>query len=223
MKVEVLSSVRAGGQYNFSEGTDEQMQINTRGDLLIAQSLPASAEIVRLGNSYWASTITAAAPVVAIPTTAALIGLWNGEPANGKSYIIDSVFCLTVASTAAQQTSTVLGNVSLQPVLTALANTIAPRCLRANLPYRGQARVAVGITLDASNGVATNWMPIGSNPSQNAGATNNIGSCIDVPVNGLIIIPPGGQLALSAISAAATASSIQIGFRWHEAILPPVV
>lgn len=223
MKNTIYMSVRGSQQPNYAEGTDEQPQLNTRGEQIIVQGLPPLAQLVNAGNSYQASTTTAAAPVVAIPTTAALIGLWNGEQDNGKSYVIDSVFALVVASTAAQQTMSILGNLSLAQIPTAIANTITPRPLRAGQPYRGNARIAVGITLNATDGVAANWFPIGNNPPQIAGATNNIGSSMEWDCKGMFVIPPKNQMSFTVIAPAATATSIQIGFRWHELQLPSVV
>jgi hypothetical protein len=190
---------------------DEQLRVNLLGDLRIAVALPSLAEIVRFGNSYQARTTTAAAPVAAIPTTAALISLWNGEADDGKSLVIDSVFAVTVASTTAQQTPTILGMLNSLAIPTAIAATITPISLLGNKTYGGRARVAVGTTV-----VDAGWFPFGTNAPQLAGATNNIGSCTDIRLDGLIIVPPKGQFNLSVLSAAATASSIQVGLRWHE-------
>lgn len=221
MKTEVVMAVRGSQQPNYAEGADEQPQLSARGEQLVVQGLPSLTALVQTGNSYWAGTTTAAAPVVAIPTTAALIGLWNGEPDNGKSYIIDSVWVVQVVVTAAIQNVGLLGNISQAQIPTAIANTIVPRPLRAGLAYRGAARIAVGITLGALDGVAANWVPLGSTGAgQN---TLQVGTMVDVPINGGIIIPPKGQFSLTALAGAATASSIQLGFRWHEAVLPLVV
>lgn len=217
----VLMAVRGSQQPNLAEGSDDQPLISNLGHQLVAQGVPERTGIASKGNSYWAMTATAAAPVVAIPTTAALIGLWNGEPDNGKCYIIDRVFLMQVAVTAAVQNVGIIGNVSQAQIPTAIANTITPRPLRAGLPYRGAARVAVGITLGALDGVAANWMPLGSTgPGQN---TLQIGTIVDFDVKGGILVPPKGQFSLSALAGAATASSIQLGFAWHEVILPAVV
>ena len=221
MQTIIKGRVRAGGQATYAEGTDEQIQLDTEGSQLVVHALPTLARRVALGNSYWASTTTAATPVVAIPTTAALIGLWNGESANGKSYIIDSIFVVQTAVTAAVQNVGILVNVALQPVLTALANTITPRNMASGYGYRGKGRVAVGITLDAASGIAANWMPMGSTPSPSN--TLQIGTVVDYDVKGGIILPPFGQIALSALAGAATATSVQIGLRWHEAVLPAIV
>jgi hypothetical protein len=162
--------------------------------------------------------------VTAIPSTACLLGLWNGEPDNGKSYIIESVFAMRIVTSAAFQEMTILTNVSLQPIPTAIANTLTPRCLSGNrIGYGGNARVAVGITLAAAaGGVASNWFPVGNTYQIASGATN-LGGTREVNVQGRYIIPPKGQFSLSVIAPVATASSIVCGVRWHEAILPVYV
>ena len=221
MESKIKLSVRGSQQPNYPEGVDEQPQLNNRGEQIVVNGLPMLAQVVAAGNSYWASTTTAATPVIVVPTTAALIGLWNGENDNGKSYIIDSVFAVFVANTAAIQGTGILVNVALQRVDTALANTITPRNLYSTLGYRGKGRVAVGITLDAANGIAANWVPWGASiAAQN---TPQIGTVVEAPINGAIVLPPKGQLALSVLAGAATASSVQVGLRWHEVILPAVV
>jgi hypothetical protein len=91
----------------------------------------------------------------------------------------------------------------------------------ANRAYDGSARVAVGITIDADNGVAANWQPLGSSPAHQN--TPQIGTTLDVDLKGKIILPPGGQLALTVLAGAATATSVQLGVRWHELVLPPAV
>lgn len=221
MNVKVLVNSRGSAQPNFAEGTDISLQSSNKGALIVTDDLPQRTWLVNAGNSYQASTTTAAAPVTAIPTTAALIGLWNGEPDGGKSYVIDSVFAIWVANTAAVQNLGILGNMSLGYIPTAIANTITPRPLRGGIGYRGAARVAVGITLNATDGVASNWFPIG--PSVANTNTPQIGCALDVDCQGRYIVPPGNQFSLTAIAGAATASSVQIGLRWHEVMLPNVI
>ena len=210
--------VRGTFRPNYGEGVSAQPFINNGGEVLVAPALPPYAQIVSRGDSWWASTTTAAAPVTAIPTTAALIGLWNGD--DEKSYIIDSAFVVVVVATAAVQAHGLMANISTSPVLAALANTITVRNLFANRPYAGNARVAVGITLDAANGVAANWMQLGTSVS--ATNTTQVGEQNDIDIGGKIILPPNGQLALTVLAGAATASSLQLGFRWHEVRLPAI-
>lgn len=213
----ILANVRGATVRSLADGSDDQPDMNSRGEMIVAPGLPPLAQLASLGSSWWFMTATATAPVTAIPTTAGLIALWNGE-STGKCYVIDSLFVLQVAATAAVQSVGLLVNISTQDVLTALANTIIPRPMRAGRVYNGKARIAVGVTLDATNGVAANWQPAGSTASSSN--TTQVGTITEYNVNGGIIIPPNGQLALSVLAGAATASSIQIGGRFHEVSMP---
>lgn len=231
MRTEIQGLVNGCCQQVLPEESFEQVRINNRGELLVAYGLPWLSEIVRLGNSYQCSTTTAATPVVAVPTTASLILIWNGENDNGKSYIIDSVFCLTVAGTAnSQQNVTILANVGTIPtpgttVQPFTANLITPRSLMANSVYRGKAVVSTGKTLNSTDGAAANWFPVGTSspPAGVAPVGGSWGQNNDIDCKGMFIVPPKCVFAVTAIATAATASSVQIGFRWHELIVPPVV
>src|SRR5882762_2664106 len=79
---------------NYPENReDEQLHLNSRGDVLVVQSMPNLAEVVRLGDSWQTKTTTGTAALTALPTTTPGICLWNGEPTGlmGKCYVIDSV------------------------------------------------------------------------------------------------------------------------------------
>jgi hypothetical protein len=203
--------VRESDMPLYSDGQAHSPLLNHRGDLLVAQSLPPRAELVSRGHSWFVKG-AAAAPVVATPTTASLLLLWNGS--SDRVYVIDSVFLVQVVVTAAIQNVGILANIAKQKVTTAPTNDLTPLPLYGNRKYAGEAIVDEGATLDAVNGVAAAWMPLGSTgPGQN---TLQIGTIVDVDVQGLIILPPGGQLALTALAGTATAASVQLGVRWHE-------
>lgn len=222
MKAVVEMLVRGSQQPNYGEGVEQQPALTPQGAQVTAVDLPSAALRVAAGNSYQVRTTTAAAPVSAVPTTAALLGIWNGEPANGKSYVIEDFFAVIVAATAAIQATGILYCLHFNPAtITTITGALTPINLRGNLPYRGLAQVAAGVTLDATNGVAAAWYPIGT--SSAPVNTTQVGQTIEVPVNGRIIIPPGGKLGLTVISGATTATSVQLGLRWHEVNLPPVV
>lgn len=224
MKSTVLCKVRSGLEVQYPEAVDEQPLIDMRGQRAVAQWLPPLTQLVSAGRTFQARSTTGAAPVTAIPSTACLLGLWNGEPDNGKSYIIDSVFAMRITTAAAFQEMTILTNCSIQRITTAIANTIIPRCMSGmRIGYGGNARVAVGVTLAAADGGATtNWHPVGNNHNISGGAAN-LGGTREVDVRGRYIIPPKCQFSLSVIAPVATASSVVVGVRWHEAVLPPVV
>lgn len=190
------------------------------GAQIVVQDLPPRALLVGRGRSWQVKTAPVT-PVIAVPTTASLLSLWNGEPDGGASYVIDSVFLHQVVITAAVQNVGIMINVSGAPV-TSLAGTLAPKPLRAGAAaYSGLAMVGAAVAINATDGVVGNWFPVGMTPSPSN--TLQIGTTVDFPLDGLIILPPKGLLALTAIAGAATASSVQLGIRWHEVKLPAYV
>lgn len=197
---------------NDPEGrTDGPVATNNRQDQLVAQSLPELTEIVRMGNTFTVITSSAATPVTAIPTTTALLSLWNGEPDGGKCYIIDSVFAIKVANDASASGMAILAMINQGAIRTAIANTLTPKGTMGQV-YNGKGRVAVGTTV-----VNDGWYPVGVAPNSVPTATVSIGQAVDIPLRGLYIVPPSGQFNLSVLAAVATASSVQLGVRWHEA------
>src|SRR3990167_7321918 len=96
-------NVRQTSAPNLPAGQLLSHNINNRADLLVAQSLPPYAELVRMGVVWTMRTANASAfdYVAAMPTTLATAILYNGEAACGKSYVILSMFLTTIVSTAA--------------------------------------------------------------------------------------------------------------------------
>src|SRR5205823_12725823 len=92
MLTKIAGRVRGFFAGNYAETKeDEQLIINPRGDLCIAQSLPELTELVRLGGSWQVALGTGLAALTSLPTTVAGISAFNGEPAGtGLSYAIDS-------------------------------------------------------------------------------------------------------------------------------------
>lgn len=225
MKSTVYLPVSGNADCAYPEGVDEQPLMDRLGQQISSFGTRDYAQLVSQGHCYQARATTGAAPVTAIPSTACLLGLWNGEPDNGKSYVILSVFVCRIATSAAFQECTILTNCSLQTIPTAIANTIIPRPMAGNrIGYGGNARVAVGITLAAAaGGATTNWHPAGCSAHQIASGAANTGGGYEVDVKGRYIIPPKCQFSLSVIAPVATAASVSVGVRWAEVVLPPVV
>lgn len=212
---DVIMKFRARGSSNpaYGEGASVDGLVHSAGGLLVAQDLPARAARVLQGESYQVITATAAAPVTAIPTTASLLELQNLD--SSKHYVIDEAFVLVVAATAAIQAMGILLNVGLI-AKAAIAQTLTIRCTKGGKAYGGSGAAAVGTTIAAAaGGVASNWLPYG--PSPTPVNTTQVGQVMVARINGGIVLPPGGvSLGMSVISGAATATSVQLGLRWHE-------
>src|SRR4051812_25857078 len=76
-----------------------QIQLNEKGEQLMAPGLPPFTEMVRRGNAWGCMSTSAVAGLVVRPTTVAALELFNGYATNGKSLIIDRLFFFNLVST----------------------------------------------------------------------------------------------------------------------------
>jgi hypothetical protein len=190
---------------------DEQVHINNRGDSIWAQGLPFLTELVRLGDSWQVQTATAIAALTGYPTTVAALSLWNGEPGNGKCYVIDSIGCFEVVVDATQSDMTALfASIDLNIAApTDAAMTI--RSLSGKL-YGGRART----TVNAATTSLGFWYPHGPSVPLAPVNTGSGWKQQDTPLNGMYIVPPGGRFGVHAVKVAAAATQMQFFIRFHE-------
>jgi len=193
---------------------------NDRGEILLAQSLPERSELTRLGASWGAQIPTASAfPFVAAwPTTRAELVLNNGEPANGKSYIIDRCWMTNITSQAAAQPYSLLGQLAPANLGIAVATDNAA-ILRYQLAgklktYNGNAKLALANTAFALTNL---WFILGNNVM--SPMTTNLGGSLEVNVYGRYIVPPGAAFCLAGLAGTAAGTAI-CGCEWHEVQLP---
>src|SRR4051812_8797713 len=109
---------------------------------------------------FIASTLTAVAPVAAIPTTASHFSLWNGERAGGKTYTITSLGFTSATSAAATMIQHLLAHIApaAQPVI---SGTAAKGPLSTDGIQGGSNAVAVsGVTLTAGQAASGVWHPV---------------------------------------------------------------
>lgn len=206
---------------NANQGQVVQGQANSRGDLLIAQSLPAKAELVRLGNSWAGRNTTGVAAVTSNPAiTASHFSLYNGETTGtGKSYVIDRIVVDKYVTDATQTNSfKLLAEISGANVETAPTDaTNTKSSLSGKGTYAGLARIALSQTV-----VGSAWFALGTTPSQANGGTfaSNANTTMEVILDGLLIVPPKGELNLATVEATA-AAAVQVFYTvfWHELVL----
>lgn len=200
--------VRGGSAANYGDG-EGYGAVNSRGDFLVAQSLPHTAEIVRLGDSWTCTTATASAftSVAAMPTTRSELSLYNGEPSTGKSYVIERVWWMSLTSITAASGASLIYQVgaAITP-LTDDANQLINSPL--GKVYGGRARRAVATTTHTAN----KWAVL---ESASAGPAASIGFGLASHVNGAVIVPPGATLGLNVVLGTATGTNL-IGVSWHE-------
>lgn len=213
MLIKVAGRVRGFFAGNYPENReDEQFHINPRGDQIVAQGLPELTELVRMGDSWQVALATGLAALTALPTTTGGLNLWNGEPATGKCYAIDSFGSWEGVIDATQSdTTAIFALCNRTPVTAPTDAALSIRSLCGKI-YGGRARTV-------SAGAVTNegWFAHGPTATMApavAGANWKVNEC---NVRGLYLIPPGGMFSVQAVKAAAAAAAQQFFFiRWHE-------
>ena len=212
MLMKMAGRVRGLFAGNYPENReDEQIHVNPRGDLMVSLGLPELTDVVRLGESWQVSNATGVAPLTALPTTTMGFALWNGEPADGKSYIIDSVAVYDNAVDATQSNMTTLFVMNNKTPVSAPSDAALSIRSLSGRTYGGRARTVTtgGCTNDG-------WFPCGTSAPAAAAAAGSAWKCLDVPLRGMYIVPPGGQFNLHSAKAAATATQQIWTIRWHE-------
>lgn len=214
----VLGKVRQVTQGIDAEsvGTEQEATLTAQLELLTAAGAAPFREIVRMGRAFQVHTSAAIAAVVAIPTTAHMLALYNNEPDGGRSYVVDWVAASGVAKTAAAGQQQMIGNVG--QVREAIPTDAALTITKLNGYGSGndtRARTILNATaLPANTGVAANWFPLGpAFGSPGAAATPGHGAWH--PVDGRIIVPPGRYFAVHVV-ADVVGSTYLAYIAWHE-------
>lgn len=202
--VDILARVRglteAGAAAPEVDG--KQLTLSQQLELLFAQGAAPYQELVRTGLAVKIGTAAAIAGVIALPTTAVMLGLYNNEPDGGRSMIIDWVAALNVASTAvATQAQILLLNGQVREAApTDAALAIIKMNGLGTKPNVNVSSILNATALPANTGVAANWFPWGPVMIKTGvAATPGYGG--QVPVDGRIITPPGRYFAMHVLSS----------------------
>lgn len=217
MDVEIMGKVRGDAAPNLPDSReDARAMLNNRGDLLVAQSLPELAEVVRLGGSWQVASTTGQAALTALSTTTAGLTVKNNEPASGRCYAIDSFGSWEAVVDATQTDVTALFAMLNSRADAANSGGTAEtgvKSLSGRAPGQSNAVAARGMTV-VNNG----WFPHSTEGAQMAaaaaGAQWKVNEC---RCRGLYLVPPGLSFSVQVVKAAAAAASQQFFFiRWHE-------
>lgn len=212
----IVGRVRGLMAGNYPENReDEQFHLTPLGDQQMVQGLPERAEIVRHGDS-WQAIRTSYTALTALPTTAFIMSIWNGEPDNGKSYVIDSVFSMKIAVDTIQVDSIGLFVQLVRPPVAPVTDAgLAIVSLSGRKSYDGRARLVEGGTA-----ISGRWDLLGDSPQNAPALAGTAWQMWDVSVYGKYIVPPGGVFGFHRAEVTATANKFRAGFRWHEVRLP---
>jgi hypothetical protein len=204
---ELLTARVRGARPKYSEGIDNVPGMTTGAEALVVNGLPLKSEYVRLGQSWSMMIPTGSAftNVATMPTTLAELILRNGEPGNGRSYLIDQIGFLSLTSVTAAAGVTIIYQVNASAVTDETAVLI-------NSPigavYGGKAERDLALTTFTAN----KWTPLAS---VGAGAAASIGLGVVAEVAGGIILRPGFTLGVNAVVGTATGTSL-MSISWVE-------
>lgn len=219
MDVHIIGRVRQllEGVDATSVSNDEQITLTPQLEQLIAAGAAPYREIVRMGRAFQVMNTTAVAAVVAVPTTAIHLALYNNAPDGGRSLVIDSVGALNVVSTAVAASAVVLGNIG--QVRETAPTDAALAIKKLNGYAQGQvdtvARTTVGGTaLPGTTGLVANWFPVTAAFAK-AGAVATPGYGVWQQCDGRYIIPPGRYFALT-VMANVVGETFITHVAWHE-------
>lgn len=198
-------------------GDEETLVLDQQRNLLVANAAAPYLDVVRSGRAFYTNTTTAVAAVVAVPTTAVMFALYNNEPDGGRSYVIDWVAAQNVVSTAVASQAQLL--VNLGQVREAAPTDGALVIKKANGLGGGsndtRARTILTATaLPATTGLATNWVPVGSNGVK-PGVAGTPGYGMWQNLDGRFIVPPGRYFAVHVV-ANVVGETFQAFIGWHE-------
>jgi len=165
---------------------------------------------------FAAGTVTAVAPVAALPTTAAQFALWNGESAGGKTYTVTTLSWTSIASAGAAFVGQLLAHVA-PAAQNVISGTVAKGPYSTDGQWGGsRAIVYSAVTLTAAQAASGIWHPVGGSVNGGA-ATATISMGNWAYVRGIYVLPPGGLLSLAVLCSAAGSATCDHFVTWEEA------
>jgi len=183
-------------------------QATPRGEIIVVQGMPERAELVRMGNSWQGQLSTHVAPLAAVPTTTSGLTLYNGEPAGGKSYILEAAYAWCDTSIAATSVLALFGMLNSTKQSNVQTGALAIKSLNGKPNYGGKGTLTAGATVTNEG-----WLPVGN--SQPSSGTTTVGLSVYAAMEGLFIVPPQCAFSLHALAEAA-AGDVFLGLIWHE-------
>ncbi len=186
------------------------------GELFGAAGGADYEDITRRGFSFHVKATTQVPSVVAIPTVATGLMVWNSAADGGKSMIVDAIFAVCLDGSDALATYGLIYVLGQTRVATVANELTARRSNGFGATSNTVAVIAEGGNLDGVTGVAIGWMPIGE--SINQAVVSLQGTALWADVDGRIIIPPGRALGIHTIASDVN-SDFQCGMMWHEDVI----
>lgn len=215
MITEIQAALRQAVGRLFTSGP-QRLDMNLRGDLLVAQGLPERAEMVRMGRSFSAQIPAGSAftLLITIPTTRAELALQNPNTVVSKTcLIVDRFWVKNVTSEASAAELTPLSQLVIPGTALVADNAAVLRTNLAGSSKLPSATLAIAST--ATGALTDKW---NHHASRGQSETTNIGTVVEVQCYGKYIVPPLGIFNMNAQESVSGGTAI-IGVEWHEAEL----
>lgn len=194
------------------------LRLTQHESVAVAQYEPPYLETSRAGLHFAGGTQVIAngiAPVAAIPTTTATLGIYNRAEDGGSSLFIDHLGFFLGSGTPAAG-ATMLAAVSNGKIAAASIPSAASNYSSQCLSTVGKSAVAVwatALTIPAGS----SWFQVLST-FQLAAANVGQGDYVALPGRG-ILIPPGYALGIAILSGAGTTPLYSVSAQWIEQAL----
>lgn len=205
-----LQALQRGGT---ADGETKYLAVDQSKNLLTVHGGAPYTEMARAGG-IWNVMSAAAAPLVAVPTTVALLEIYNNTASGMEMEVLD-LFLFHLLGTAALHNIGIWAQVTAPKAAPSTGSlAINSQSGRGKYTDTAATRVTTGV---GTTVVATGWRPFGT-PGSGVISTALPGEAWSIEVNGKLLVPAGCSLCLSATDALATASSIQVGASWNERV-----
>lgn len=203
-----LGVVRGETVPNYGEGQESKLQINNRGDQLIAASLPPLTETVQMNNTWSMMIPTGSAytNVAGMPTTRAELVLYNGNATNTFSFVIHEISFLSLSSIAAASGVSLIWQIGTPAAPTDDALVLINSASGQTYVGNGERDLAV------TSMVANKWTVCAA---AQAGAAASIGLGVVAKIDGGIVLHPGDTLGVNSVAGTAVGTSL-MGIVWSE-------
>lgn len=200
-----------GAMKGATVGSESPTLLDQGQNFLVAQGSSPYAEAARAGG-IWNVTSAAGTPLVVIPTTLAILEIYNNT---GSGMVMDivEVFYFHLLGTAALHNISIWAMVTSPKVAPSTASlAIGSQSGRAKYTDTAGTRVTTGA---GTTVIANGWRPVGTT-GPGVVSTALPGEAQSFRLDGSMLVPTGCALALTCVDALATASSVQLGAVWNE-------
>lgn len=193
-------------------GRPGYVNVDQTGNFLMAQGGGQYTEMARAGG-VWNVISGAVAPLAAIPSTTALIEIYNNSGATSQPFVMEVIdlFLFNLLSTAIIHNPSLWAMVTVNkaaPTVGALA--VYSQSGRATYTTTQSSKI---ITASGTTVVANGWRPFGNVTP--ALETATVGAAWSAPVGGQLLVPPGSSLCLHSVDTTAS-GTVQLGATWNE-------